>query len=498
MGLSDVGAIPVPLNAARVLGTANQITATPSGASVTLSIVSGRGLMRQGLADGTAILAATPDFDGQLLVALDGYMGVGTGTGAGNVAPFFLATASTTYALADLQLNGFDFGIDGGRINAATNSTSGSHRLTVVAGSFVDNVLDVQNLSTGGYSAFAFWHPGDTLGAGRQLAIGMAPNNGSGQANMGYFETNADPTTNAAPDMLFSQFANTSGAGDFGHRRLYFDGTNRTTTLYGWTNGAAIGPVGLHINADGNVALGTSTINTMLALGGRVFVLESATDYPSFSLIRTSGRRWDIGMGDSGASYSFLLVNGTASTIPFSVHGTAPGDSLAVGATGTVNILAGGSTSTASVGGTLATDTTTTGNVGTGEDTLQTYTVPAATLSVNGHTIRFTASGTIASTVNAKRIRVKFGATTLFDTGAAGIPISAAFNWTIEGEIIRTGAATQKCNAKMNTSNATLASYVGYSPAAETLSGAVVLLITGEAVSNNDIVKETFKVMFEQ
>ena len=149
------------------------------------------------------------------------------------------------------------------------------------------------------------------------------------------------------------------------------------------------------------------------------------------------------------------------------------------------------------VGGTLTTDTTTTGNVGIGEDTLQTYTVPASTLGANGETLDFKISGTIANTVNAKRIRLKFGATTFFDTGAAGFPISMAINYVIEGQIIRTGAATQKCNASMTTNNASLASYAGYATAAETLSGTVVLLMTGEAVADNDIVKETFKLIFQ-
>lgn len=163
-----------------------------------------------------------------------------------------------------------------------------------------------------------------------------------------------------------------------------------------------------------------------------------------------------------------------------------------------VNVKGGNGADVAGVGGTLSTDTTQTGNSGTGEDTLQTATVAAATLNANGDTYAFVVAGTIANSINAKRIRVKFGGTTIFDTGAAGIPISAAIDWSIEGEIIRTGAATQKCVARMTTNNATLASYCDYSTAAETLSGAVTFLITGEAVDNNDIVKELYKGYFKR
>ena len=145
----------------------------------------------------------------------------------------------------------------------------------------------------------------------------------------------------------------------------------------------------------------------------------------------------------------------------------------------------------------LNVNTTSTGNVGVGEDDLITYSVAGNTLAANGDAIRFRASGTIANSINAKRLRVKFGGTTILDTGAAGFPISAAIQWVLEGEIIRTGAATQKCSANLSTNNASLASYVGYSTAAETLSGAVTLKLTGEAVSDNDIVQETMNTKWE-
>jgi len=170
---------------------------------------------------------------------------------------------------------------------------------------------------------------------------------------------------------------------------------------------------------------------------------------------------------------------------------------LQANATQQVKIRAGSSTGLlAAVGGIMNVNTTAVGNVGTGEDDLMTYSIPASTLGTNGASIRFRASGTIANNVNAKRIRVKYGGTTVLDTGAAGIPVSAAIQWVLEGEIIRTGATTQKCNANLSTNNATLASYVGYSTAAETLSGAVTLKLTGEAVANDDIVQETMTVSF--
>lgn len=143
---------------------------------------------------------------------------------------------------------------------------------------------------------------------------------------------------------------------------------------------------------------------------------------------------------------------------------------------------------------TTTTNTTAVGNITTGEDDLMTYSVPANTMGTNGDYMSFRASGTIANNANAKRIRIKYGATTILDTGAAGLPASVAASWKCEAEVIRTGAATQKCSGKLEVGNGTTYPFVAYVTAAETLSGAVTLKLTGEATSTNDIVQETLTV----
>ncbi len=154
--------------------------------------------------------------------------------------------------------------------------------------------------------------------------------------------------------------------------------------------------------------------------------------------------------------------------------------------------LAGTSTSYARVGGTINVNTTAVGNVGTGEDDLITYTVPANTLSTNGDRIDFKMSGKFAANANNKQVKVKFGATTLLATGAL------AFNnvdWSAEGYVIRTGATTQKAACWFR-AGATLTSFTDDTAPAETLSGTVVLKCTGEATSNNDITEESHVVMW--
>ena len=143
---------------------------------------------------------------------------------------------------------------------------------------------------------------------------------------------------------------------------------------------------------------------------------------------------------------------------------------------------------------TLAVNVTAVGNVTTGEDDLQSYTVPAATLAATGDHLTFTAAGTFAATANNKRIRVKYGASTLYDTGA--LAITAASDWSLDATIIRTGAATQKCVVRFVASDAGVADSTDYSTAAETLSGTVVLKLTGEATATDDVVEEMSTVRF--
>lgn len=128
------------------------------------------------------------------------------------------------------------------------------------------------------------------------------------------------------------------------------------------------------------------------------------------------------------------------------------------------------------------------GNVGAGEDDLITHALPANYLHVNGHALHFVASGIFAATVNAKRIRAKLGATTLFDTGV--LAITAAGNWIVEGWIIRESATVQKCAVKFTSSDAALLASADYVGATEDLTTALTLKLTGEATADNDIVQE--------
>lgn len=251
---------------------------------------------------------------------------------------------------------------------------------------------------------------------------------------------------------------------------VYFDGTN-------WKSRAAGRPV----------LCGFSGGNFLVrAVAADQSAGASFTPIVPFIVNRDGsiGFGGDVSAGAGLAGSRMALSAAGGLSLGASNVGTDPGAGRAI-------VALGGSTSAAKVGGNITTDTTQTGNITTGEDTLQTFALPASSLSVNGDTLEFKVFGTIANTAATKRIRVKFGGTTFFDTGA--VLANAAVNWSIEGEVVRTGAATQKCVARLSTNNATVQSFCGYSTAAETLSNAINIVVTGEATNTNDIVKEVFK-----
>lgn len=141
----------------------------------------------------------------------------------------------------------------------------------------------------------------------------------------------------------------------------------------------------------------------------------------------------------------------------------------------------------------LDVETTQVGNVGTGEDQLYSYTLPASTMATDEQSVRLRFSGSFANNANSKTLRVKFGATTIF-TRAITTP-TITTSWTCDCEIIRLTNTTQKANCSFNGGDG-LALATLSSPA-ETLSGTVAIVVTGEATSDDDIYKFTANVRFQ-
>lgn len=151
----------------------------------------------------------------------------------------------------------------------------------------------------------------------------------------------------------------------------------------------------------------------------------------------------------------------------------------------------------AKVGGTIYQSTTQTGNTANTETNLFSRAIEAATLNTNGDSLSFYAAGTVAGTAAVdKQVKVVYGATTIIDTGS--LAITAAEDWSLRGNIVRTGAATQKATVTFSISGSILTTTVtDYTTPAETLANAITLKVTGKGTNASDVVGEFFKVAFE-
>jgi hypothetical protein len=168
--------------------------------------------------------------------------------------------------------------------------------------------------------------------------------------------------------------------------------------------------------------------------------------------------------------------------------GTIKGRALGAGTGAPTDLSAG---QAAAIVGTAAldVDTGTLGNVGTGEDTIATYTVPANTLAANGDSLWFEAFGRAANNANVKVLRVYFGAAEIM----AASDDAWGLEWVLRGRVIRAGTATQKAYVTLTTSapigDGSLAGGAGITlTAAEDETGTIALAITAEATDDNDLI----------
>ena len=142
----------------------------------------------------------------------------------------------------------------------------------------------------------------------------------------------------------------------------------------------------------------------------------------------------------------------------------------------------------------LYANTTAVGNVGSGEDDLMTYPLPGGILIKNGHYLEIESCIKFAANGNNKRLRVKFGGSTIYDSTAVALDDIAM---VVRAVIIRTGTSSQVFYVAVNN-----AAQTGFEPgtaiqsdATEDLTTAgLAFKCTGEAVSDNDIIQKSMLV----
>ena len=142
-------------------------------------------------------------------------------------------------------------------------------------------------------------------------------------------------------------------------------------------------------------------------------------------------------------------------------------------------------------GGTLSVITTAVGNVGAGEDTLISFTLPANSLVTTNRGIRVHARGTAANNSNAKTIKCKVG-TQIVVTNAPTVSVAGEI-WAVDYTFTRTALSAQDWETTY-TGNTGVAGAFIFDPeigtATQTETGTLAVHCTGEAVDNNDIVME--------
>jgi hypothetical protein len=132
------------------------------------------------------------------------------------------------------------------------------------------------------------------------------------------------------------------------------------------------------------------------------------------------------------------------------------------------------------------------GNVGTGEDDLMSYTVPANTLAADGDRLEIDANYTFAANANSKTIKFKFASALSLDYGSSVTSSGGGLN--VHLTLIRTGASTQKAIIVFRPTHGTFDAST--TTCTLTMSSSFVFKTTATATADNDIVQNSLTVTY--
>lgn len=124
----------------------------------------------------------------------------------------------------------------------------------------------------------------------------------------------------------------------------------------------------------------------------------------------------------------------------------------------------------------------------TSEEDLITYAIPAALMTTTNDRVDYAFVFTFAATARTKRIRIYFGATVVYDTGAVLFNGGQA---TIYATVIRTGATTQVAIGTFNGDVTLITQLASFTTPTETLANAITVKSTstvGAGASANDVI----------
>lgn len=249
----------------------------------------------------------------------------------------------------------------------------------------------------------------------------------------------------------------------------------------------------LTVQRSGSDQIYSSTTVTSIVLApgeSRLFIAASSYWYSYYEAGSGSGITIGSTTVTSGTN-TRILYNNAGTVGQYNISGA--GDVVMTnGATFVSNVRAT-SSAVYYLGGNLSSNTTDVGNVGAGEDDLMTSTIFNGMLGSNGDYLEFTMTFDLAANSNNKQVKVKFGGTTIYASGA-----QAQNDGVIEitGTIIRTGSATQRISYSVSSSGSLFPDYADYVTATETMSSGIILKATGEATSTDDIIQRLMIVKY--
>lgn len=139
--------------------------------------------------------------------------------------------------------------------------------------------------------------------------------------------------------------------------------------------------------------------------------------------------------------------------------------------------------------GNAKSDVSTIGNVGTGVDNLLSFSIGANVLANNGDYAEFDAFGEFENNANNKELKIVYGATTIFATGAVAFGTAGLANWRVNAKIVRTGVNSQKCIVTFWCNDSSVNFLQQITTSAEDMTAAKTIQFTGEATATDDIIQ---------
>lgn len=266
---------------------------------------------------------------------------------------------------------------------------------------------------------------------------------------------------------------------------------NSSGTLIAGVNGAGDLAINHITVGDGkNIILNTTTGTKIGTATGQKMAFYNSTPIaqPTGNIVTALSNLGLVGtptMPASSVSSGAAITKTDDTNVTLTLGGSATtaliaAASLTLGWTGTLARSRGGTgQSTSPIKFTHIVDAN---NGTTAETDLYSDTLAAGQLGTNSDVIEAQYGGIITSVAaSTQQLKVYFGGTAIFDSGALNIGVSTTY-WTIYVTVIRVSSSVVRCSVTLTTSFASLSAYTAYTEVTGlTLANTQVLKITGTA-----------------